>query len=110
MVYGDYDDVLREAKRIISTDGRYVQHIYGEEEAGGTLWIYISDKPFEELGFRMNVPKRSIPSYTAGFVTKSMVVGGVWLVILGFMYFFIGRRAAKKAKEQKEVQSAETKS
>ena len=107
MTFGDYNDMLKEAKRILSTDSRYVQHIYGEEEAGGTLWIYISDKPFESLGFKMNVPKRSIPSTTSGFMHATPIVGAIWLGILFCLYFITGRRSAMKKKEQ--PQNPETK-
>ena len=100
MKFGDHEDLLKEAKRILAADSRYVQHIYGEEEAGGTRWIYISDKPFEELGFKMNVPKRSIPSATSGFMHATPWVGGIWLVILGCLYFITGRRSAKKNDEK----------
>ena len=30
---------------------KYVNHVYGEEEVGGTSWLYISPVPFDELGF-----------------------------------------------------------
>ena len=101
MLYGDYDEVLREAKRrLADPDSRYVQHIYGEREAGGTLWIYISDKPFETLGFKTNVPMQSIPAYTRGFTTKSVYVGAIWATVLACLYFFTGRVAEKKAKDK----------
>jgi len=123
MKYGEYDDLLKEAKAILAGDRQYlqqiysekeietllargyVQHIYGAEEAGGTLWIYISDKPFETLGFKTNVPKQSIPSYTEGFTKKSLVVGVVWFAILSCLYVvtgFISRRA-KRQKEQEQA-------
>jgi len=128
MKYGDYDDLLAEAKAILGRNREYlqkiyteeeiaalfarnyVQHIYGETEAGGTHWIYISDKPFEDLGFMMNIPKRSIPSYTKGFTAKSVVVGVVWFTILSCLYVFTGftsRRAAlKKEQEQASDETA----
>jgi formate dehydrogenase iron-sulfur subunit len=98
MKFGEFDDLLQEAKEILANDaeGRYIQHVYGEREAGGTRWIYISDKPFETLGFKTNVPKRSIPSYTSNFVHSSPWVGGIWLTILFCLYFITGRRSAKK--------------
>ena len=37
--------------QIESNPGRYVDHIYGEWEAGGTSVLYLSDVPFERLGF-----------------------------------------------------------
>lgn len=49
---GDREDLLVEAKqRIASAPGKYVNHIYGENEAGGTSWLYIASVPFEKLGF-----------------------------------------------------------
>lgn len=38
----------------------YVDHIYGEHEAGGTAWMYISPAPFEQAGFDVTVPKEPI--------------------------------------------------
>ena len=50
--FGDRDQLLAEAKRRIAAEpDRYVNHIYGETEAGGTGWLYLSSVPFEELGF-----------------------------------------------------------
>ena len=100
MQFGRYNDLLAEAKRRLTSDSRYVQHIYGEGEAGGTLWLYISDKPFEELGFRMNVPMRSIPSNTSGFMQKTPIVGAIWFAVLSCLYLFFNRRAAAKKKEE----------
>jgi formate dehydrogenase iron-sulfur subunit len=106
MKFGEYEDLLKEAKHLLTTDNKYVQHIYGEEEAGGTRWIYISDKPFEELGFKMNVPKRSVPSTTSGFMHATPWVGGFWLIILSCLYFITGRRSAMAKK--KENQTSQT--
>ena len=100
MKFGEYDDLLKEAKNILANDNRYVQHIYGEEEAGGTAWIYISDKPFETLGFKMNVPKQSIPSYTSTYMHATPRFGLVWGAILACLYFITKRRSARK--EEKE--------
>jgi formate dehydrogenase iron-sulfur subunit len=101
MKFGEQDELLKEAKAIIASDSRYVQHIYCEEEAGGTAWIYISDKPFDALGFKTTVPKRSIPSYTKTYMHATPVVGAVWFVILSCLYFFTKRRAAKKDSNKK---------
>jgi formate dehydrogenase iron-sulfur subunit len=38
-------------KRIRDNPARYVDHIYGQAEVGGTSWIYISHIPFAKLGF-----------------------------------------------------------
>lgn len=47
-------------KRIADNPGRYVHHIYGEKEVGGTSWMYLSGQPFEDLGF-IQVPEKPLP-------------------------------------------------
>ena len=101
MKFGDSDKLLEEAKEIVAGDTRYVKHIYGEEEAGGTNWIYISDYPFEDLGFRTHVPKQSVPKYTGPFMHFSPIVGGLWFFIL-WGFYFLTRRNDVKAAEKKE--------
>ncbi|HUT95146.1 MAG TPA: 4Fe-4S dicluster domain-containing protein [Thermoguttaceae bacterium] len=50
--FGDRDELLAEAKRRIAAQpDRYVDHVYGETEAGGTGWLYLARVPFGELGF-----------------------------------------------------------
>jgi formate dehydrogenase iron-sulfur subunit len=52
--YGERDQLLVEAKQRIATKpGNYVEHIYGEHEAGGTGALYLSGVPFEQIGFHM---------------------------------------------------------
>ena len=77
LTYGEREELLQEAKRRIGRDSKYVDHVYGEKEYGGTSWMYISDVPFEELGFKMGVSERSIPSMT-------------WQVLRWTPYIFVG--------------------
>ena len=37
-------------ERIRKSPGQYVPHIYGEQEVGGTSWLYLSAIPFEAAG------------------------------------------------------------
>jgi formate dehydrogenase iron-sulfur subunit len=124
MKFGEHKELLKEAKAILSRETqtledefnyskaeietilsrKYVDYIYGEEEAGGTAWIYISDKPFKELGFKMNVPKRSIPAYTENYMKVTPYFGLFWFVVLSCLYFITKRRSAKK--EEKSAESA----
>lgn len=51
LTYGRRDELLKLAReRIRNNPGRYVNHVYGEHEAGGTSWLYLADRPFAELG------------------------------------------------------------
>ncbi len=65
MYFDEYEKVVAEAKRRINAEpGKYINHIYGLNEAGGTSWIYISNRPFEELGFVKDVADVSYPMLT----------------------------------------------
>jgi formate dehydrogenase iron-sulfur subunit len=51
LVYGDREALLTEAyNRIADRPNKYVNHVYGDKEAGGTSWLYLSPVPFEEIG------------------------------------------------------------
>lgn len=52
MVCGERGELVKLAhERIAEHPDRYVNHVYGEHEVGGTAWMYLSPVPFEELGF-----------------------------------------------------------
>jgi Fe-S-cluster-containing dehydrogenase component len=54
VVFGNRAELLTEARRRIADDPeRYVGHVYGELDFGGTQVLYLSGIPFEELGFAM---------------------------------------------------------
>jgi ferredoxin len=63
--FGRRQDLLEAARaRIYQDPDRYVRHVYGDTEAGGTSWLYISDIPFTRLGFRDDVGTAPYPDYT----------------------------------------------
>ena len=47
-------------KRIKENPAVYVDHIYGEKEAGGASWMYLSGVPFDKLGF-IKMPDYPMP-------------------------------------------------
>lgn len=52
LLFGKRSDLLAEARqRIARNPEKYVNHIYGEREAGGASMLYLSSVPFAELGF-----------------------------------------------------------
>lgn len=83
--FGKRADLLAEAHaRIASNPDHYVDHVFGEHEAGGTAWLYISDVPFEQLGFRTDVTTRPVPGYTWDVMSKlPAVVGSLAVVLTG---------------------------
>ncbi len=52
LVFGKRDELVAIAhERIRNRPDTYVDHVYGEHEAGGTSWLYLSGLPFEQIGF-----------------------------------------------------------
>jgi len=63
--FGTRDDMLQEARnRISSHPEKYVDHIYGEKEAGGASVLYLSSVPFEKLGFP-DVSDKPYPAFSS---------------------------------------------
>jgi formate dehydrogenase iron-sulfur subunit len=95
--YGTRDDMLKEAKRrIAARPGKYVDHVYGEKEAGGTSVLYLSSVPFEKLGFPA-LPDEPLPAKSA--VALGAVPPAVMLIgaLLGTTYSFFKRRTSGAA-------------
>jgi Fe-S-cluster-containing dehydrogenase component len=71
LYFGTRRELILEAnKRIAENPDLYYPHIYGEHEAGGSSWMYISPVPFEELGFNTKIQNKSYPALTKGFISS----------------------------------------
>ena len=88
---------LARRKREMHPD-RYVDHVYGEHEVGGTSWMYVAGVPFEELGF----PKLSTeapPERTERLqhaVFKNFVPpAGLFALLFGISWLFKRRESAE---------------
>ncbi|MEQ1920210.1 MAG: 4Fe-4S dicluster domain-containing protein, partial [Elusimicrobiota bacterium] len=52
LTYGRREDLVRVAKeRVKRAPERYIRHIYGEFEVGGTSWLYLAGRDFTDLKF-----------------------------------------------------------
>ncbi len=93
ITFGKRDQLIEIAReRIRSKPDRYIDHIYGEHEAGGTGWIYISRVPFEQLGFQVGLGITPFPEFTKEFLSFVPLVLVVWPALLGGFYLFSKRR------------------
>jgi len=83
LVFGKRSDLLWEArKRILENPSLYTDHIYGEFEAGGTSWLYLSPVPFEEIGFNTKVENKPYPDLTKRFLYSVPAVDVLLPVLL----------------------------
>jgi formate dehydrogenase iron-sulfur subunit len=105
--FGKYEDMLAEAhRRINEQPNKYVQHVYGEQENGGTATLYISPVPFEELGFP--IAGTTSPAYSNRLVTEGTpLVAGAMLVGLTGAYLTIKHQ--KEEAEQERLEAERTK-
>lgn len=87
-IFGDRDDLIHEARhRIDDNPERYIDHIYGLEEAGGTSVLYLSGQPFEDLGFKAGLQGSPYPALTWQILNKVpnvVTLGGV--LMCGFWW------------------------
>jgi len=92
-IFGKRKELIKIARnRIQKEPDKYIDHIFGEYEAGGTSWLYISSVPFEQLGFQTDVGTRPYPEYTRGFLSMVPAVLVLWPALLGGFYAFTKRR------------------
>ena len=100
-LFGKRRDLIEEAKkRIYQNPDRYYPHIYGEQEVGGTAFMYLSAVPFEKIGFRNDLGKKAYPELTSGFLGSVPLVDILWpAVLFGFNYLVAGKEGHEDTKE-----------
>ncbi len=104
LIFGKRKDLLNIArKRINKHPERYVDHIYGEKEMGGTSWLYLSGTPFNEIGMREDLGNTPAPSLTSGALHVVPMVVALWPVFLTGMYGMTKRREKIAANEKAEA-------
>ena len=102
LTFGKREDVLRIAReRIRKHPDRYVDHIYGETEVGGTSWLYLAGVPFQQLDLREDYQIRPAPEFTAGALGAVPMVIGLWPVLLIGLYA-INQRKEKMAQQERD--------
>ncbi len=92
-IFGDRDELIGEAySRIAAAPDRYVDHIYGLEEAGGTSVMFLSGIPFAALGFATDLDTEPYPRLTWNILSQVPNIVGIGGVTLAGVYWVISRR------------------
>jgi len=101
--FGKRRDLIRIAReRIRRYPDRYVDHIYGEHEMGGTSWLYLSGVSFKELGMREDLGITPAPDLTVGALSSVPMIIGLWPVFLTGVYAMT-KRMDKVAQQEKDI-------
>jgi Fe-S-cluster-containing dehydrogenase component len=97
IVFGRRDELLELAKeRIYTEPDKYVHHVYGEHEVGGTSVLYLASVPFEQIGFRTDLGSESYPTLTKEFLYS------VPIVDIALPVFLLGLAKATKGRLEAE--------
>jgi formate dehydrogenase iron-sulfur subunit len=99
LVFGERDELIADAEaRISAQPKKYVNHIYGQHEAGGTSWMYLSPVDFDTLWFPQSdslgtEPVPALSDTVAEVGTPSMLAGVA--ALLAGIYWATKRRAER---------------
>ncbi|MBU2643061.1 4Fe-4S dicluster domain-containing protein [bacterium] len=91
IVFGKKAELLELARwKMKRYPGKYVDHIYGEHEVGGTSWIYLASEPFKTIGFPVldsSAPPRLTEAIQHGLFQYFAAPIGLFVALGGVMKF-----------------------
>jgi len=110
LVFGEREDLLKEAHaRIRAHPDRYIDHVYGEFENGGTSYLILSHVPFEELGLPKmgSLPVKDVSEKVMEFTIPFALGWGAVLTGAAAVTHLINqKKAAQGAGEEHQPQEA----
>lgn len=93
--FGKRAELLALAHGLIAANpNRYVDHIYGESEAGGTSMLYLSSVPFSQLGFP-SLGSQPIPHYAEAVMRQTPTIALTVASVVTALYWLTRRREYK---------------
>jgi len=102
-LFGDRESLVREARRRLETEPqRYVDHVYGLDEAGGTSVLLLAGLPFDQLGLRTDLPRHPMPLLTWQVLSRIpnfVVLAGAFL----FGVYWITKRREAVAEDERRL-------
>jgi len=110
LTFGKREELLKIArKRIMDNPGKYIDHIYGEKEVGGTNWMYISAVPFDQVGLPTDLPNKPLIEETKGYLAMVPLVLTAWPALFGTIYAASRHRDALDEEKKEEKKHEEVK-
>jgi len=107
LVFGKRTDLLTLAKdRIKKRPDRYINHIYGEKEAGGTSWLYLAGRNMEEIDL-IKMPQISPAVLTEKIQHGIFKYGLLPMAAYGILYTVMLRKKKNETKAAKKNQEGE---
>ena len=104
ITFGRREELITVAReRIRKHPERYIDHVFGEHEFGGTSWMVLAGIPFEELQLPAGATHTPLPELTSGFLGVVPLVLSIYPGLLLGIYAFTQR---KERMSQEELNSA----
>ncbi len=104
ITFGEREELLAVAReRIRKFPDRYVDHIYGENEFGGTSWLVLSGTPFDKLDLLPGVTHEPLPAIGTSYLSVVPLVITIYPGLLLGMYAFSKRQRAVAEQERREA-------
>jgi len=108
IVFGERAELIEVAReRMRKYPGRYVNHIFGEHEYGGTSWLTLAGIPFRELDLPEDVTHDPLPNLTTGFLSLAPLVAAIFPGLLAGIHAFTKSRDRHAADAARTAAEAE---
>jgi formate dehydrogenase iron-sulfur subunit len=99
LLFGTRDEMLREAhRRLKANPERYLPHVFGEKEVGGTSVLYLADISLGFLGWGGHLGDEPMPPLSWASLKKVPPVIVGMSTLMGGIYWVIRRRMQLAAK------------
>lgn len=107
ITFGRREDLLEVAReRIRKFPDRYINHVFGEYEFGGTSWLMLAGIPFHDLDLHADVTHESLPAIGTSYLSVVPLIVTIYPGLLAGFYAFTKRRD-RLAKAELETALAE---
>jgi Fe-S-cluster-containing dehydrogenase component len=108
ITFGKREDLITVAReRIRKNPDRYIDHIFGEHEFGGTSWLVLAGVPFTELDLHEGLTHESLPAIGTSYLSVVPLIITVYPGLLAAFYAF-SKRKDKLARQELQKAIAET--
>ena len=106
-MFGERADLLNDAHaRLAAQPARYINHVYGETENGGTSYLILSHVPFQELGLP-DLPSRPVKEVSEDVMGFTIPFGLSWAAVLTAVATGVHLYNQKKEADAKRLETPE---
>jgi len=89
--------------RLPKTVSKYIDHVYGLTEAGGTQYLLLAGVPFDKLGYNPDITDEAYPDMTWSYIRKVPVLIAALLAGGAASYYFNRDPDGGGGEEDKQV-------